>query len=140
MNHLSNGEIAVGAPGSFMTLIAELPEPSEPRINYHPSTQTPWGQAQSAEAFTDGIILYSTASHGGFHVSKKLLSTMPDYLRTADGYADGERGWFEEDCASAIVVVCFPQFFPRQWRENAVGTMQHFYGAQWQRFLEERRG
>jgi hypothetical protein len=67
-----------------------------------------------------------------------LLKRIPEYLQTADAYAPGTSGWFEEDCASAIVIVCLPEFFPMEWRMDAVCTMQSTYAAQWQRFCEVR--
>jgi hypothetical protein len=143
MNHNESGTIAVGAPGSAMRRITEAPEPkwpctagaeSWPPVDYNPRTSTPWGTAQSAYHFGRGVISYSTAGHGGFHVSNGLLKRIPDYLQTADQYAPGTHGWFEEDCASAIVIVCLPEFFPMAWRYNAVETMRRTYPEQWARF------
>lgn len=137
MNHTEQGTIAVGAPGSAMRRITEHPEPqTEPVTDYHVKTNTPWGTAQSARHYAKGLIMYSTASHGGFKVSGKLLERIPEYLRTADKYASGEAGWFEEDCASAIVIVCLPEFFSMEWRESAISTMQHFYTKQWEQFCQ----
>ena len=136
MNHNESGTVAVGAPNSAMRRITEPAEPSEPRHDYSPRTSTPWGEAQSATYFAKGLIMYSTASHGGFHVSNGLLKRIPDYLQTADAYASGTAGWYEEDCASAIVIVCLPEFFPMEWRMNAVRTMQSTYPKQWERFCQ----
>lgn len=66
---------------------------------------TPWGKFQYKEKITRGINFYSTASHGGFKVSKKLNEQVPEALRNEDG-------WYEEDCDSARVYIAFPQFFP----------------------------
>lgn len=140
MNTLENGSVAVGAPGSFMRLITELPDAELPIADYNTSTHTPWGRAQSAYHFGSGIICYGTASHGGFHVPPSLLAKIPDYLQTADPYTDGTKGWFEEDCAWAIVTVCFPERFQQPSRLEAVSTMQHYFPKQWERFLTERRG
>jgi hypothetical protein len=137
MNTTEHGTLAVGAPGSAMRRITEHPEPvSEPQVNYNVNAHTPWGSAQSATYYANGVIAYTTASHGGFHLSKTALRRVPEYLQTADAYANGRDGWFEEDCASAIVVVCFPELFKSEWRENAVSTMRHFYPEQWQRFCQ----
>ncbi|KKL17656.1 hypothetical protein LCGC14_2483400, partial [marine sediment metagenome] len=35
---------------------------------------TPWGRADRSTEIGDGIIFYSTASHGGFYVPQGLLS------------------------------------------------------------------
>lgn len=139
MNITEHGTIAVGAPGSAMRRITEHPEPTEePRTRYDVSTDTPWGSAQSAMYFAEGVIFYGTASHGGFHLSKSVLKRVPLYLRIADKYADGMAGWYEEDCASAIVVICFPELFKRDWRDNAVRTMQSTYPKQWEEFCKAR--
>ena len=138
MNHNDNGTIAVGAAGSLMRRLTELPEPTEyfpPLTEDNPRTHTPWGSAQSASHYGRGLIMYSTASHGGFHVSNGLLSRIPDYLQSADKYADGTAGWYEEDCAWAIVVVCIPERFRLEARMDAVRIMQNVYPEQWQRFV-----
>jgi hypothetical protein len=137
MNHNESGTVAIGAPGSAMRRITKPAEPqTEPPSRYDVSTDTPWGTAQSATYYMEGVIFYSTASHGGFHLSKTALRRVPDYLQTADKYAPGTAGWYEEDCASAIVVVCFPELFRMEWRENAIQTMQHTYPEQWARFCQ----
>lgn len=61
-------------------------------------TGTPWGHAQYAARFLRGIVFYSTSSHGGLKVTKKVgdkyLSEFArtHCIRTEDAY------WFEEDC------------------------------------------
>lgn len=138
MNHTEQGTIAVGAPGSAMRRIMSPPEPAQETAttNYNTSTYTPWGTAQAATYYAKGIVFYSTASHGGFHVSNGMLKRIPEYLQKADKYADGTAGWFEEDCASAIVIICFSELFPVKWRENAVSTMQSTYPEQWAEFCK----
>jgi hypothetical protein len=138
MNHTEYGTVAIGSPNSIMRRITEQPEPiEESRTDYNVSTSTPWGVAQTAKHFGRGIVQYSTAGHGGFHVSAGLLKQMPEYLQTADLYASGADGWFEEDCAWAIVAVCFPERFPQQARLDAVRTMQSTYPEQWERFVND---
>jgi hypothetical protein len=146
MNITEHGTVAIGAPNSAMRFITQFPQPkwsctvgaeNWPPVNYNVQTSTPWGIAQSAYYFAKGLISYSTAGHGGFHVSKGLLKRIPDYLQTADAYTNGAAGWFEEDCASAIVIVCLPEFFPMHWRYNAIQTMRHYYPKQWERFCTE---
>lgn len=137
MNHNESGTIAIGAPGSAMRRITEPAEPKvESMTNYNVRTQTPWGTAQSATQCGRGIVLYSTASHGGFHVSAELLKQMPEYLRIADKYADGNAGWFEEDCGVALVVISFPERFSMKWRETAIDIMKMVYPDQWKQFCQ----
>lgn len=136
MNTTEYGTTAIGAPNSIMRHITQYPDAELPRVDYNVSTRTPWGTAQSAAHFGAGIILYGTASHGGFHVSASLLNRIPDYLQTADVYAPGDAGWYEEDCAWAIVVVCFPERFQMQSRLDAMDTMRSTYPQQWERFCQ----
>lgn len=137
MLHNENGTVAVGAPGSAMRRITEPLEPqTAPRHDYNVRTSTPWGTAQTATYHAKGLIQYSTAGHGGFHVSNALLKRIPDYLQTADAYAPGTAGWFEEDCAWAIVAICLPEFFSLEHRYDAVRTMQSTYPKQWAQFCQ----
>lgn len=129
---------AIGAPNSYMRRITTLPEPFAP-AEHEARTSTPWGTAQWATSYGAGVIHYSTASHGGFHVSPSLLASIPAYLQTADKYADGTAGWFEEDAAWAIVTVCFPELFTLEQRHDAIAVMQRYYSEPWTRFLTEGR-
>ena len=127
----------VGAPNSIMRKFHDLPEPSAMQREYSPCKITPWGTAQSARRYGNGVIFYSTASHGGFHLSASALRRVPAYLQQADLYADGTLGWYEEDCASAIVIVCLPELFPLEHRLNAAATMQRTYPGPWEQFCIE---
>lgn len=70
---------------------------------------TPWGRWQDKRIYAGGEIAWvSTASHGGFWVSPKRFSEMPENLRVKT-YA-GE-GWFEEDCDWCLVHLSFPDVF-----------------------------
>jgi len=97
------------------------------------ATSTPWGSSQYSKQYGKGIVYYGTAGHGGFHVSATLLVHMPDYLKTADGYADGTKGWFEEDCAWSLVVTAFPGRFDDKMREEAKETLRHTYPEVYER-------
>lgn len=134
MNHTEQGTVAVGAPGSAMRRIMSAPEPLVEHITrYDVSTSTPWGTAQTAKSLAHGIVWYTTASHGGCHVSPKLLETMPEYLR---GDACAPHGWFEEDCAWAMVAIAFPQHFTIKDRATAIDTMRQYYPEQWAKFCQ----
>ena len=66
-------------------------------------------------------MFYSTPSHGGYHLSPDRLASVASSHRAyaakwSHGWGDA---WYEEDCAAAIVVVTFPQFFPKDAREYA---------------------
>lgn len=75
-------------------------------------TETPWGPSSETETtvIADGIISYTTPSHGGFHLSearqKVIQKRFPDFKTFGNGTA-----WFEEDCDAAVVMVAFPEAF-----------------------------
>jgi hypothetical protein len=82
----------VGAPNSLMRRLHDIPEPTDSRVTrYDVHTSTPWGVAQTAVSFGRGIVQYSTAGHGGFHVSDSLFKTMPACVQTADPYVPARR-------------------------------------------------
>lgn len=135
MNHNENGTVAVGAPNSIMRKLTSLPEPQPSMTRYDVSTSTPWGTAQSARNFGVGIVQYSTAGHGGFHVSSGLIRKMAEDMR-GDAYAP--LGWFEEDCAWSLVVLSFPERFPLQARLDALDTMRHYYPQQYARLCQSQ--
>ena len=131
MNHNDNGTTAIGAPNSIMRKLTSLPEPNFiDDTRYDVRTSTPWGTAQSAKHFGVGIVLYGTASHGGFHVSSGLLRKMDEDMR---GDAYSPLGWFEEDCAYSLVVLSFPERFSVETRLDALNTARTYYPQQYQR-------
>lgn len=82
------------------------------------ATNTPWGKSQSSDKVAPGIVWYTTASHGGFHLSKKRIEQMPEPYRSFKPFA-GE-GWYEEDCDWAIVCLCFT----KEWTEWCGGNIE----------------
>lgn len=83
-------------------------------------TSTPWGASLSSKKYAPGIIEYSTASHGGFHLSKSRQKLMPSCLRN-------DNGWYEEDCEWCKVVVSFQEFFePKLWI-SAYDTLRNWH-------------
>jgi hypothetical protein len=81
----------------------------DPAVDLHPegyscSTVTPWGPAQVAYKYAPGIINYSCAGHGGFHLSPtRNAQVHPAWSRP--------EGWYEEDCEYSIAVLSFPDAF-----------------------------
>lgn len=82
---------------------------------------TPWGAAQDQKRIAAGITSYSTASHGGYHLSTEVLAQMPTALAAIRTYAGA--GWYEEDCDWAIVALAFPQHFSDYNLYGAVATV-----------------
>ena len=101
-------------------------KPDRPSKMVH-NQWTPWGWAQTSTDYGRGLTFYSTVSHGGFKVSAKLLERIPEYMQTADRYADGTKGWFEEDAAWSLVAVCLPEFFTVEERKLAFQTANSYY-------------
>ncbi len=68
------------------------------RQDPHTGMKTPWGKAQDCNQLGEGIWRVHTAGHGGVKLSAKRNREMPERFRNASG-------WYEEDCASALVVI-----------------------------------
>ena len=83
---------------------------------------TPWGPSQQQEKIADGIVSYSTAGHGGYHVSAARLAEMPDCIRDFKTYAG--TGWYEEDCDWCLVALSFPSLFDNRSCYYAVKTLK----------------
>jgi hypothetical protein len=93
---------------------------------------TPWGPSQNATPYGEGITFHSTAGHGGFFVAASIESQIPEYLRAA--YVRGTRGWYEEDCDAAIVVVCFPERFTPEQVCEAKASLRAWHPNEYERF------
>jgi hypothetical protein len=95
------------------------------------ATSTPWGTSQLADKVCRGIIFYSTAGHGGYHVSKTLNQKIHESLRLRDG-------WYEEDCDWAIVVFSFPHLFKPQTVEQAIRILKSYYPDEYEAITEQK--
>lgn len=82
------------------------------------SRETPWGPAQDARQIAPGIIVYSTAGHGGIHLSAERMAFLPGPIRAFRTWAG--LGWFEEDCDASLVILSFPDLFPARQVASAV--------------------
>jgi hypothetical protein len=71
-----------------------------------------------------GITLYSTASHGGCHLSPARIASMPKSLRKFQTWAGP--GWYEEDCDWSVVALAFPQFFPADAIPAALARLKRY--------------
>lgn len=73
---------------------------------------TPWGPPDTRHEVAPGICFYSTASHGGYHLSADRFNTFrqlfPDFRLFAGD------PWFEEDCDAALVILTFATEFSDQ--------------------------
>lgn len=89
---------------------------------------TPWGMAQISRQFADGIVLHSTASHGGFHLDENANATIHSLFRNDDAF-------YEEDCEWAKVAHGFPQVFTAYERRLADRTLRDYYPDAYDRVM-----
>lgn len=83
-------------------------------------TKTPWGTADSSERVAPGLYRYTTPSHGGYHLSKKLNAKVHEAWRK-------KNGWYEEDVAWAFVALTFPEYFSKENVEYAHASAKSHY-------------
>jgi len=69
--------------------------------------QTPWGAAQTAKEIRPGVVIVTTASHGGVRVTGDAKNKIPPAFRSPNG-------WYEEDCDWAIVAIEYVEDFARE--------------------------
>jgi hypothetical protein len=79
---------------------------------------TPWGRSDFQTKLIDGIISYSTPSHGGIHVRHDLNLTIHPAWRNNEG-------WYEEDEAWAIVAYHFPAAFTNDQMASAIQSLKN---------------
>jgi hypothetical protein len=73
---------------------------------------TPWGAPQTTDEVAPGICFYSTASHGGYHLSPDRFATFRQFFPDFKLFAGDP--WFEEDCDAALVPITFAAEFSNQ--------------------------
>ena len=61
---------------------------------------TPWGEADSVTEIADGIVYYTTPSHGGLRLSAERWAQIPSAL--ADTFHTA--GWAEQDCETPLAI------------------------------------
>lgn len=86
---------------------------------------TPWGTSQGATVHGDGVVLHSTAGHGGFHLNPERNVKVHPLLLASDG-------WYEEDCHWAAVAQAFPELFTDFERASAESTIRNWYPEAWE--------
>ena len=104
------------------------------------ATSTPWGPSQDSEKIASGIMWYSTAGHGGVHLSPSRNALVPAYMRS-------EGGWYEEDCEWCIPALVFAdewQAYENKltwkndrtaWRKHAEDTMRNWLPYAYEAFF-----
>jgi hypothetical protein len=98
---------------------------------------TPWGAAQAGYQLARGVMLYSTAGHGGIRVTRKWAKD--NLSGAAINLADTQGGylWFEEDCQINLVLFEHPELWtklfttqnkdPEEIRETARKSIAAYY-------------
>jgi hypothetical protein len=84
------------------------------------SIHTPWGLADHEKVYAEGIVFYSTPSHGGFKLDVERNAKVHFLLRERGG-------WYEEDCAWAKVAFTFPELFSKKECDAAIAALKHWY-------------
>ena len=94
---------------------------------------TPWGEADGQETLAEGIISYSTPSHGGIYLSPERVKQLPAGLKN---FLNDLR-WWEEDCDWCVPYIIFKDDIQRygtayKFTENlaaAYNTAKRFHPA-----------
>jgi hypothetical protein len=99
------------------------------------ATSTPWGVAQQSQRIAVGIVQYSTAGHGGIHLTAKRVSQMHHSIQCHIKASLSSSGgaWFEEDCEWALVALAFPEHFPGE-EISAENTVRNWFPDVWESF------
>ena len=75
-----------------------------------------WGMADTKEVLAEGIIHYTTPSHGGVELSMPRLMEMPEKYRALSWTGDN---CFEEDCSWIAVALTWPALYSSEHLEIA---------------------
>ncbi|MFI5296630.1 MAG: DUF7007 domain-containing protein [Polyangiales bacterium] len=81
--------------------------------------RTPWGPSQSVTIVGDGIVLVSTAGHGGYKLDAIRNRKVHAAWRCAGG-------WYEEGCDWSRVALTFPELFTAKQLESAKRTAKNY--------------
>jgi hypothetical protein len=95
----------------------------------HAMTYTPWGPSQTADTLAPGIVDYTTASHGGIHLSVARRLELARILNIRPGSCPQ---WYEEDCDWAIPYYAFHLDRTRpdgegDYEDSAARTLSHWH-------------
>ena len=82
----------------------------------HKPIETPWGPSQHSHEFAPGIVFYSTASHGGYHLSTERWK---DFTALAP-FDQWPSPWLEEDCDACLVYLRWPELATDEQIHDAV--------------------
>lgn len=63
-------------------------------------TQSPWGPVQDVQQVAEGVVMVSTAGHGGVWVDPSVSKAWPREAMLGNP----DRCWWEEDCEAAVPI------------------------------------
>lgn len=86
---------------------------------------SPWGEIQSQHELAPGIIIVSTARHGGIWLSPERRAALPPVLAAAPTYCRDPQ-WFEEDIDAILPVLAFASEMAPQAVWNAVRMAESY--------------
>ncbi|PNE59608.1 hypothetical protein A8H39_00220 [Paraburkholderia fungorum] len=99
---------------------------------------SPWGAPHSISVVAEGIVRYTTGSHGGYWLSPERVAAMPAGLRPMQ-HLDGDgSAWFEEDQEWAIVELAFPRHFDAKGQEAARKLLIDWMPDIWEAWTGEK--
>ena len=99
---------------------------------------TPWGAPQTRRIVVEGIVRYTTGSHGGYWLSPARVASMPQGLRPAQNLDSDGGAWLEEDQEWAIVELAFPQHFDSKNQESAQRLLKDWMPEIWEAWTGEK--
>lgn len=97
---------------------------------------TPWGAPHSMRVVTEGIVRYTTGSHGGYWLSSDRIESMPDGLRPKE--LEDQGAWFEEDQDWSLVALAFPMYFDAEAIQSARRTVLNWMPDIWEAWTGEK--
>jgi len=103
---------------------------------------TPWGPSHTCSIVALGIVRYTTASHGGYNLTKSRVNAMPPALQALlhkIGAIEGNgEAWLEEDNEWALAAFAFPADFKAEDIACADTIMRNHYPDTWEAITGEQ--
>jgi hypothetical protein len=94
---------------------------------------TPWEESQTVKRLAPGVLVVSTAGHGGLMLKAEAFQTLPAHIQKA-GMRFGEYLCYEEDCAYGLVMEFRPDLYRadrQQSLDSWKATMARDYIPDW---------
>ncbi|VVE16838.1 MULTISPECIES: DUF7007 domain-containing protein [Pandoraea] len=98
---------------------------------------TPWGAPHTTTIVAEGIVRYTTGSHGGYWLSQERVASMPDGLRPKELEVDCG-AWFEEDEQWTLVALAFQMYFDDGAIQVARRTVVNWMPEVWEAWTGEK--